>query len=63
MPTKTKRGNLPKDLIDISTAGALVFVSRKTIANWLSYGKLRRFKAGGRTLVSRGELLSLIKEV
>jgi hypothetical protein len=49
------------DLIDIPGAAALVFVSRKTIENWLSSKVLTRFKVnGGRTLVSKRELLKLI---
>ena len=52
----------PADLIDIPGAAKLVFVAKKTISNWLSEGTLTRYKLnGGRTLVSRSELLGLIK--
>jgi len=52
-----------EDLIDIPGGAKLIFVSRKTIANWLSQGVLSRYKVnGGRTLVSKKELLALIKK-
>ena len=52
-----------EDLVDIPTGAKLVFVSRKTVENWLSAGKLTRFKvAGGRTLIRKSELVGLIKE-
>jgi hypothetical protein len=51
------------DLIDIPGGAKMVFVTPKTIANWLSEGTLSRFKVhGGRTLVSKRELLALIKK-
>jgi hypothetical protein len=53
----------PEDLIDIPGGAKLVFVSKKTIANWLSQGILTRYKVlGGRTLVSKTELLGLIRK-
>jgi excisionase family DNA binding protein len=60
--SKLKLADL-EDLIDIPTGAKLVFVSRKTVENWLSAGRLRRYKvAGGRTLVRKSELLGLIQE-
>jgi hypothetical protein len=51
------------DLIDIPGGAKLIFVSRKTIANWLSQGVISRYKVnGGRTLVSKKELFGLIKK-
>ena len=59
--SKTKTVDLA-DLVDIPGAAAMLFVSKKTVANWLSAGTLTRFKLnGGRTLVSKSELLGLIK--
>lgn len=56
----------PADLIDISHAAAMVFVSEKTIVKWLYERKLTRFKVGGgrgaKTLLSRKELLGLIRK-
>ena len=53
-----------EDMVDIPTGAKSLFVSPKTIHNWLSAGKLTRFKvAGGRTLISRKELIALIKKV
>jgi hypothetical protein len=58
----TKKVDLA-DLIDIPTGAGLIFVTKKTIANWLSQGKLSRFKvAEGRTLISKRELIGLIKK-
>jgi excisionase family DNA binding protein len=52
-----------EDMVDIPTGAKLVFVSRKTVENWLSAGRLTRYKvAGGRTLIRRSELVALIKE-
>jgi excisionase family DNA binding protein len=54
---------IPDDLIDIETAAKLLFVSTKTIANWISEGRLRRFKAGARTLVSKADVMGQVREV
>lgn len=51
------------DLIDIPGGAALVFMKPKTIANWFSQGVLTRYKIGGRTLLSKSELLALIRKV
>jgi hypothetical protein len=60
--TKTKKVNL-KDLVDIPTAAGLVFVQRHTLENWLSQGILTRFKVrNGKTLISKTELLGLIRK-
>jgi hypothetical protein len=51
------------DLIDIPGAAKMVFVSKKTIANWLSASVLTRYKVnGGRTLISKRELVALIRK-
>jgi len=52
----------PEDLIDIEGGAKLIFVSKKTICNWLSLGRLKRYKAGRRTLVRRSEVLALVRE-
>ena len=60
MPTAKARVDLD-DLIDIPGAARMVFVSKKTIENWLSAKVLARYKVnGGRTLVSKRELLALV---
>lgn len=52
----------PDDLIDVAGAAKLVFVTKKTVANWMSTKILTRYKVNnGRTLVSKSELLGLIK--
>jgi hypothetical protein len=50
------------DLIDIEGGAALIFVKPKTICNWLSLGRLKRYKAGRRTLVRKSEVLALVRE-
>jgi hypothetical protein len=53
----------PDDLTDIAGGAKLVFVAPKTISNWLSQGALTRYKVkNGRTLVSKRELLGLIRK-
>jgi hypothetical protein len=52
-----------EDLIDIAGGAKLIFVSPKTISNWLSLGRLKRYKAGRRTLVRKSEILGLVREV
>jgi excisionase family DNA binding protein len=51
------------DHINVKEAAELVRVSEDTIRHYLVKRKLRRFKFGGRTLLSRAEVLGLIKEV
>jgi len=51
-----------EDLIDIPGGAKLIFVSGKTIRNWLSLGKLKKYKAGRRTLVRKSEVLALVRE-
>ena len=51
-----------EDLIDIEGGAKLIFVKPKTIYNWLSLGKLKRYKAGRRTLVRKSEILALVRE-
>jgi hypothetical protein len=51
-----------EDLIDIEGGAKLVFVKPKTICNWLSLKKLKRYKVGRRTLVSKSEVLALVRE-
>ena len=61
--TTEKKSKIPaEDLTDITGGAKLVFVSPKTICNWLSSGKLRRYKVGRRTLVRRSEVLALVRE-
>jgi len=44
------------DLVTTKEAAELLRVSHWTISAWLSQGKLKRVKAGGRTLIARTEL-------
>jgi hypothetical protein len=52
-----------EDLIDIVGGAKLIYVSPKTICNWLSLGRLKRYKAGRRTLVRKSEVIALVREV
>jgi excisionase family DNA binding protein len=44
------------DFVTTKEAAELLRVSHWTVSAWLSQGKLRRFKAGGRTLIARSDL-------
>lgn len=44
------------DLVTTKEAAELLRVSHWTISAWLSQGKLKRVKAGGRTLIAKAEL-------
>lgn len=66
----TNRTELPADLLPLAKAARLVpgssrhgGVDPSTVFRWVQAGKLRSWRAGGRRLVSRAELLSLIREV
>lgn len=55
---------IPDDLVDLTTACAMVDRSRSTIRNWLRGGKLEKYRADpgnerSKTLVSKAELLQL----
>jgi hypothetical protein len=64
MATKTKPEPIDlEDMTDIRTGAGSIFVSPKTVCNWLTQGKLSRFKVGGKTLISKKELRALIKRV
>ena len=52
----------PGEVTDVETAGKMICVSGKTIRNWLSRGKLKRYKAGRRTLVKISEVMGLVRE-
>ena len=47
---------LAGDLLTTKEAAELLRVSHWTISAWLSQGKLKRVKAGGRTLIAKTEL-------
>ncbi len=48
------------DLVTTKEAAELLRVSPWTISAWLSQGKLRRIKAGGRTLISKADLETFV---
>ncbi len=49
------------DLVTTKEAAELLRVSPWTISAWLSQGKLRRVKAGGRTLISKTDLEAFLR--
>lgn len=51
----------PTEFLPIDEAARLVDVSHWTIRLWLHKGRLTRYKRGARTVVSRLELLELLK--
>jgi hypothetical protein len=64
MNTKRKRARIElSDMIDIPAASRQFFLSRKTLINWACAGRITRFKIGGKLLLSRKQLASMIREV
>lgn len=53
---------LAGDLLTTKEAAELLRVSPWTISAWLSQGKLRRTKAGGRTLISIADIEDFIRK-
>lgn len=49
------------DFVTVDEAATLVGLSHWTIRRWLELGKLTRYKAASRTMVSRTELLALLE--
>jgi excisionase family DNA binding protein len=49
------------DLVSTREAAELLRVSPWTISAWLSQGKLRRVKAGGRTLIAKADLEAFVR--
>jgi excisionase family DNA binding protein len=48
-------------LLTTKEAAELVRVSPWTVSAWLSQGKLRRVKAGGRTLITKADLEAFVR--
>ncbi len=49
------------DFVTVDDAAHLVGCSHWTIRRWLELGKLTRYRALSRTMVSRSELLALLE--
>lgn len=49
------------EFLTVDEAADLVSISHWTVRRWLDEGKLTRYKSASRTLVSRAELLALVK--
>lgn len=49
------------ELVNTKEAAELLRVSHWTISAWLSQGKLRRVKAGGRTLIAKSDLEAFLR--
>ena len=55
-------GKYANDFLSVDEAARLVGLSHWTIRLWLQKGRLTRYKSGpARTVVSRSELLELVK--
>jgi excisionase family DNA binding protein len=54
-PNRSKQ-MLVGDLLTTKEAAELLRVSHWTVSAWLSQGKLKRVKAGGRTLIAKADL-------
>jgi excisionase family DNA binding protein len=48
-------------LVTTKEAAELLRVSHWTVSAWLSQGKLRRVKAGGRTLIAKADLEAFVR--
>jgi hypothetical protein len=55
------KGDLP-EFSGLPKGAALIDVSVVTLRRWLTQKRLKRYKAGGHTLVKTAELLALVKE-
>lgn len=49
----------PKNLVSIESAAATVDCSARAVWLWLARGDIKRWKAGGRTLIDIDELVEL----
>jgi excisionase family DNA binding protein len=49
------------DLLTTKEAAQLLRVSHWTVSAWLSQGKLKRVKAGGRTLIAMAEIEAFLQ--
>jgi len=49
------------DFLTVDEAAHLIGLSHWTIRRWLELGKLTRYKAASRVMVSRPELLALLE--
>lgn len=63
MATHRNDSNDETHLLSVRKAAEFLSVSDVTIRRFLTHKKLRRFKAGGRTLVRMSDLMELVKEV
>ncbi len=50
------------DLFTTKEAAELLRVSHWTVSAWLSQGKLKRTKAGGRTLIAKRDLEAFLQQ-
>jgi excisionase family DNA binding protein len=55
------KGNLNPDFLTVDGAARLVGLTHWTIRRWLQTKRLTRYKSGQQTVVSRTELLELLK--
>ena len=51
-----------RELLTTKEAAEVLRVSHWTVSAWLSQGKLKRTKAGGRTLIARTDLEAFLQE-
>jgi len=52
---------MDREYISVDAGAALVGLSAWTLRQYLSQGKLSRFKAGRRTLLDKAEVMALVK--
>ncbi len=53
--------DMSDDLIGVNEVAELLHLSKQTIYNWMTKGKLKRSKIGGKAFVDRLEVKKLLK--
>ena len=51
---------IPKNLISVPDGAEMTGYTTRSVWHWLEAGKLRRYKAGHRTLIDADELVELL---
>jgi len=53
---------IEQSLMTVPEAAKFLRLSKHTIHNWLSQGRLHRVKLGGRTFLDRGEVMEFLQK-
>jgi len=52
--------NISHPLITVNEAAEMLRLSRYTLNNWMSQGRIKRLKVGGRTFLAREEIEGML---